>query len=85
MFGEPLNPMSISLVQRLRFDATRCEATFSKGVATNIEEAANEIERLRSALSGLVRVFVNPYDGGEFEAGEVPELDAARAALSQEQ
>lgn len=77
--------MSISLVQRLRFDATRCEATFSKGVATNIEEAASEIERLRSALSGLVRVFVNPYDGGEFEAGEIPELDAARAALSQEQ
>ena len=49
------------------------------------EEAANRIDRLRSALSGLVRVFVNPYDGGEFEAGEIPELDAARAALSQEQ
>ena len=48
-----------------------------------IRDAARD--RLRSALSGLVRVFVNPYDGGEFEAGEVPELDAARAALSQEQ
>ena len=48
-------------------------------------EAHDEIDRLRAALSGLVRVFVNPYDGGEFEAGEIPELDAARAALSQEQ
>ncbi len=40
----------IDLVQRLRFDAARCEAMFSKGVATNIEEAAAEIERLQAAL-----------------------------------
>jgi hypothetical protein len=46
--------MSISLVQRLRFDATRCEAAFSKGVARNIEEAADEIERLRAALQRIV-------------------------------
>lgn len=38
------------IVERLRFDAARCEATFSKGVASNIEEAADEIERLRAAL-----------------------------------
>lgn len=37
----------INIVERLRFDAARCEATFSKGVAGNIEEAADEIERLR--------------------------------------
>jgi len=42
--------MSISLVQRLRFDATRCEATFSKGVASNIEEAAKRLELLEDAL-----------------------------------
>ena len=42
--------MSISLVQRLRFDATRCEATFSKGVASNIEEAADKIEQMHAAL-----------------------------------
>lgn len=35
------------IVERLRFDAARCEATFSKGIATNIDEAATEIERLR--------------------------------------
>ena len=39
------------IVNRLRFDATRCEATFSKGVAGNITEAADEIERLRTENS----------------------------------
>lgn len=37
----------IDIVDRLRFDATRCETAFSKGVASNIEEAIREIERLR--------------------------------------
>lgn len=41
------------IVERLRFDAARCEATFSKGVATNIEEAAAEIERLRAVLERI--------------------------------
>lgn len=40
----------IDIVNRLRFDATRCEMQFSKGVAGNITEGANEIERLRVAL-----------------------------------
>lgn len=35
-----------TIVDRLRFDAVRCEMQFSKGVSTNIEEAAAEIERL---------------------------------------
>ena len=39
-----------NLVQRIRFDAARCEVSYSKGIATNIEEAADEIERLRAAL-----------------------------------
>ncbi len=39
--------MSIDIVERLRFDAARCEAQFSKGVATNIEDAIAEIESLR--------------------------------------
>lgn len=34
------------IVGRLRFDAARCEMQFSKGVAGNITEAADEIERL---------------------------------------
>lgn len=40
----------IDIVKRLRFDATRCEMQFSKGVAGNIEEAAKEIERLRAIV-----------------------------------
>jgi hypothetical protein len=40
----------IDIVDRLRFDAARCEATFSKGVAGNIEDAISEIEHLRAAL-----------------------------------
>ena len=40
----------IDIVQRLRFDAIRCEAQFSKGVAGNIDEAAETIDRLREAL-----------------------------------
>ncbi len=38
--------MSIGIIERLRFDSARCEATFSKGVASNIDEAITEIERL---------------------------------------
>lgn len=71
--------------QRLRFDATRCEATFSKGVASNIEEAADEIERLQAALAGVLKDFVNPHDGGEFERGEIPSLDVARDLLGHQQ
>lgn len=41
----------MDIVERLRFDAARCETQFSKGVALNIEEAATEIERLRDLLS----------------------------------
>jgi hypothetical protein len=43
----------IGIVERLRFDAIRCEATFSKGVAANITEGADEIERLRKALQKI--------------------------------
>jgi hypothetical protein len=42
---------SDSIVDRLRFDAARCEIQFSKGVAANVNEAADEIERLRSVQS----------------------------------
>ncbi len=37
---------------------------------------------LLAALSGLVAVTVNPGDGGEFEDGEFPALDKARAAIA---
>jgi len=40
----------MDIVERLHFDEARCEAMFSKGVASNIKEARQEIERLRAAL-----------------------------------
>lgn len=43
----------IDIVDRLRFDAVRCEVQFSKGVAGNINEAADEIERLRKEVEDL--------------------------------
>jgi hypothetical protein len=43
----------IDIVDRLRFDAVRCALQFSKGVAGNIDEAADEIERLRKALKSI--------------------------------
>ena len=54
----------IDLVQRLRFDATRCEATFSKGVAGNIEEAANRIEKLEKALHKIAYDEITIYEFG---------------------
>lgn len=36
---------------------------------------------VEEALRGLIAAFRNPHDGGEFEDGEVPALDRARAAL----
>lgn len=44
-----MSHVGIDIVERLRFDAIRCEAQFSKGVAGNLNEAADEIERLRTA------------------------------------
>ena len=37
---------------------------------------------LLAALKGLLPLCVNPHDGGEFEAGEIPAVDAARAAIA---
>jgi hypothetical protein len=52
----------MDIVERLRFDAVRCEVQFSKGVAGNIEEAANEIETLRSKPSWQ-SIETAPRDG----------------------
>ena len=43
----------IDIVDRLKFDATRCEAQFSKGVAGNINAAIDEIARLRKKLEEI--------------------------------
>lgn len=49
------------IVERLRFDAARCELQFSKGVAGNIEEGIAEIERLRALIEDGCKVF-DHYD-----------------------
>lgn len=41
-----------------------------------------EIAQLRGALKQLVEECVNPGDGGPYEAGEWPALDAARCILT---
>lgn len=56
------------IVDRLRFDAYRCEATFSKGVAKNIEEAADEIDRLRTEVESLRLTL-----GGRTFSADIPE------------
>jgi hypothetical protein len=43
----------IDIVERLRFDAARCGMHISLGIARNIEEAADEIERLREEIAEL--------------------------------
>lgn len=45
----------LDIIERLSFDATRCEIQFSKGVATNIEDGIAEIVRLRKALGSIAR------------------------------
>jgi hypothetical protein len=45
----------IDIVERLRFDSARCELQFSKGVAGNIDEAVDEIERLRRVILRCIR------------------------------
>lgn len=57
----------IDIVNRLRFDATRCEVSFSKGVAKNIEEGIAEIERLRAVILNIQSLAENgfPIDGAK--------------------
>ena len=85
----------IDIVDRLRFDATRCEVQFSKGVAGNIEAAVREIERLRAVLkqiadTGPDKLPENPgntgncddqYDYG-YEMAAWYDAELARFALS---
>lgn len=48
----------IDIVERLRFDAARCEADYSKGIATNIDEAMAEIVRLRKGYEDIKRATI---------------------------
>lgn len=48
------------ILDRLHFDAARCEMLFSKGVATNIEEAAAEIVRLRE-IEARARILIKEW------------------------
>lgn len=61
MYNEGEGTGTMDIVDRLRSDATRCEIQFSKGVATNIDEGADEIERLRQRLTDA-ELSLNVYD-----------------------
>jgi hypothetical protein len=82
----PDKGLRMDIVERLRFDAARCEVDYSKGVATNIEEGAAEIERLRAALQEIadmppLRSFNSDGSpGGVYDA----EQKVARRALEQQ-
>lgn len=65
------------------------DVEMAAGLCKRIEAAIIEERRVSAAapdmlagLHGLVKAWVNPADGSEFETGEVPELDAARAAIA---
>lgn len=74
--------IQIDIVERLRFDAARCEAQFSKGVAGNIEEAAAKIERLMAAIKDVLNIW-------DAEDRPIPmpnlrgKIEALRSALEQ--
>lgn len=70
----------MDIVERLRFDATRCELEFSKGVAGNIDDAASEIERLRAALEDARRDIFSmaPKQGSRSPLRKVAEAATAR-------
>lgn len=65
----------MDILERLRFDAMRCEATFSKGVATNIEAAVAEIERLRAALTKIKAITTRHEDGAYEWSSFINEID----------
>ncbi len=49
------NTPAIDIIDRLTFDAARCQAQYSKGIAGNINEAIAEIKRLRAEVAILER------------------------------
>lgn len=51
--------------------------------ALSIHTLIKERDAIRAALAALIPCVVNPGDGGPYEAGELPELDAAIRALIQ--
>lgn len=72
----------IDIVDRLKFDAVRCEQQFSKGVAGNISDAAQEIERLRDALTRISEIENQEFgpDWEEIDAAREIALDALKCA-----
>jgi len=73
----------IDIIDRLTFDSARCETTFSKGVASNIDEAIAEIKRLRGIedAAKALKFSAYPAHGSGFvlivSGGNVNELAAA--------
>ncbi len=52
----------IDIVQRLRYDAARCQTMFSVGIGRNIDAGADEIEKLRLALREVMNAKNDPYE-----------------------
>lgn len=72
------------IIDRLQFDATRCAAQYSWGVASNIEAAAAEITRLRAENEKLTELLRGTGANRYWEArwrDERAENEKLRAAL----
>jgi hypothetical protein len=67
--------------ERLRGELAERDRGAARLISENASLSARNAD-LEQALRDLVAAFVNPGDGGEFEAGEVPVLDKARALIA---
>lgn len=78
----PLNgTVAVHMAQDREEWAKEARARDQYGSAREFELTALLLRKFnaqQSALVGLVKAFVNPADGGEYETGEIPALDAAR-------
>jgi hypothetical protein len=59
-----------------------CTAKPTKGTPEANARLIAAAPELLEALQRVVSDWVHPYDGGEYEDGEMPALDQARAAIA---
>jgi hypothetical protein len=51
-----------NIIERLRFDEARCKVLYSKGIASNIKEAADATERLTAVIERLQNIMQTDRD-----------------------
>lgn len=76
------HPSVNSIVERLQFDAARCELQFSKGVAENISEAATIISELQAENERKDRL-IEAHRQQIVDAGEIMDHWQALALIAE--